>query len=190
MSCEIYLIRNKIDGKSYVGKTSSSIEARFRQHVKNGRAPRTHVDWAIKKYGACNFAVELLDSIENVEEIDELEDHWIDVLGSLAPNGYNSRKNGRGRSGASGYSHDALARKKISVMSSRPRRPLSRETREKIGFANRERGHPAVNRKLSDEAVRKIRFDPRCQEEIASEFEVSQGVVSAVKRRITYKDVD
>ena len=47
----IYLITNKINGKKYVGKTTTSIEERWREHCKPCNGIRSGIDGAIQKYG-------------------------------------------------------------------------------------------------------------------------------------------
>ena len=69
----IYKITNKLNGQSYVGKTTKSIEERFERHIYNSKVQQTHLARAIRKYGKENFVVE---EIENSFR----EEHWIDKL--------------------------------------------------------------------------------------------------------------
>tara|TARA_B100000902_G_scaffold244159_1_gene231147 strand:+ start:505 stop:1092 length:588 start_codon:yes stop_codon:yes gene_type:complete len=66
---------------------------------------------SIQKNGWHNFKVEIL--VDNVpeEDLDHLEDHYIDVKDTLYPNGYNLT---RGGGGTRGYKHTDEARQKIS----------------------------------------------------------------------------
>lgn len=56
---KIYLITNLINGKQYVGKTKHSLQHRFAQHCNNDHY-KTHLHYAIKKYGKENFKIELI----------------------------------------------------------------------------------------------------------------------------------
>ena len=62
----IYLIENKINGKKYIGKTYSSIEKRWKEHIKD----RTRFDRplyrAMNKYGIENFSIQELEYCENL----------------------------------------------------------------------------------------------------------------------------
>lgn len=79
----IYKITNKINGKSYVGQ-SSSVFARWQQHVS--RKERL-VGKEIKKYGLQNFIFEVLEITDN-SQATERENYWINYYESNK-NGYN-----------------------------------------------------------------------------------------------------
>lgn len=83
----IYGIQNKINGKYYIGQTIS-VNRRWGQH-KRGRGSK-HVSNAIGKYGIENFEFFIIVSgIENQEEADNTEAHYIKEYNALEPNGYN-----------------------------------------------------------------------------------------------------
>ena len=66
----IYCITNLINGKQYVGKTTSTIEERFREHCsdsKKERCERRPLYNAMNKYGIENFVVEELIECPNDE---------------------------------------------------------------------------------------------------------------------------
>lgn len=97
----VYLATNKINGKQYVGQTVRSLEERWRDHCRV--VDENFFHRAIRKYGADNFSVKIIDAAETVEELDEKEMFWISKLNTLFPSGYNLREggnvSGRGRSG-------------------------------------------------------------------------------------------
>jgi group I intron endonuclease len=78
----IYQIKNIINGKSYVGFTSVSKEGRWRDHRK--RANRGDLGYfycAIRKYGAENFRLEILEEGWGPEIGKNIrEPYWISVL--------------------------------------------------------------------------------------------------------------
>lgn len=95
---KIYKITNKINGKVYVGQTSESLSQRFSRHM--GYQSKEHDSKfyrAIRKYGKDNFFIELLDTAETQEELDEKEVFWILKLNAVS-NGYNSNAH-KGRIG-------------------------------------------------------------------------------------------
>ena len=58
----IYIIRNTINNKVYIGQTISSINLRFRNHLSAARNGGDYIiGKAIRKYGESNFYVELLE---------------------------------------------------------------------------------------------------------------------------------
>ena len=95
----IYKIINLINGKEYIGKTSLTIEERFKQHIKNSKRKsfekRPLYD-AMNKYGIENFIVEEVEQCDN-DLLNEKEEYWIDYYNTFH-NGYNATKGGDGSS--------------------------------------------------------------------------------------------
>lgn len=92
----IYLIRNRITGKGYVGQTINSLEMRWYGHRYCAKKQRNlAIDNAIHKYGEKNFERIVLASADSSEELNELENHYIRLYGTLAPDGYNVHTGGQ-----------------------------------------------------------------------------------------------
>jgi group I intron endonuclease len=99
MSCGIYAIVNKVNGKRYIGK-SINIEMRWSNHLSNLRRNTRSKDTnrklysAFKKYGESNFGfeyVEILDKDDSILSSREL--YWIEELKTDKHQfGYNLRK--------------------------------------------------------------------------------------------------
>ena len=84
---DIYVIKNKINNKVYVGQAINS-QKRFIEHCKPSSAKNNSIiDIAIQKYGPDNFWFEILES--QIENYNEKEQYWIKELNSISPNGYN-----------------------------------------------------------------------------------------------------
>lgn len=95
----IYKITNILNGKMYIGKTSSTIEARWKEHREDATCRNKEhrpLYSAIQKYGANNFVVEQIEEVPNDEIACERETFWIEHYGSFK-NGYNATKGGDGR---------------------------------------------------------------------------------------------
>lgn len=74
----IYKVTNKINGKAYIGLTVKSIGDRWAKHLEAARAGSVNaMHLAIRKHGADQFTVEILDSSESHTEAQELEKHYI-----------------------------------------------------------------------------------------------------------------
>ena len=93
----IYKIINKINGKIYVGKTTTSIKQRMASHKRAD----TVIGKAIRKHGWENFSVEVLEECDTNEQINEREKFWIVTLNCKTPNGYNRSDGGDGATGCS-----------------------------------------------------------------------------------------
>lgn len=105
MTIGIYAIRNKLNGKVYVGK-SVNIEARWYCHkwsLKTAVRPKDcnrHLWLSVKKHGLSAFSFEVIESFDVVDEraIAERELYWIDKLNSCDRQfGYNLRRDSSSR---------------------------------------------------------------------------------------------
>ena len=85
---DIYIIKNRINEKVYIGQSINSLE-RFKNHCKRN-SDNSLIDKAIQKYGKENFYYEILEY--QVEDYNEKEIYWIERMNSLSPNGYNILK--------------------------------------------------------------------------------------------------
>ena len=95
----IYKITNLINNKIYIGKTIRNIQERWNEHVSRAlnSEDNTHLHNAIKKYGKENFTIEVIDSTEDYEKLNELEIYYIELYGSTDPTiGYNLTNGGEG----------------------------------------------------------------------------------------------
>lgn len=95
----IYCITNTINNKRYVGKTTQTLEERFKEHIKSSRKERCSkrpLYDAMSKYGIENFIIEELEQVEDETKLDEREIYWIQELQTYGSNGYNATKGGDG----------------------------------------------------------------------------------------------
>lgn len=94
----IYKITNKLNNKSYIGKTSLSIESRFKEHIsdsKKERCEKRPLYSAFNKYGTENFLIEVLEECSS-EEASLKEQYWIGRYNTFE-NGYNATSGGDGK---------------------------------------------------------------------------------------------
>lgn len=96
----IYCITNQINGKRYIGKTTDSIQERFKEHCRDSKKERCNkrpLYDAMNKYGIENFIIEELEQIEDDSILSEREIYWIQELQTYGKNGYNATKGGDGK---------------------------------------------------------------------------------------------
>ena len=97
----IYIFKNLVNSKCYIGQTRQKIKYRYQQHLRANDTYPLHE--AIKKYGIEQFSFEIIETInknnkeELVQELNNLEISYIKQYNSLAPNGYNIEKGGVGK---------------------------------------------------------------------------------------------
>lgn len=90
MGC-IYIIRNTVNNKVYIGQTSQTMAERWQEHKYNAKAGKRGqpIYLAMRKYGIENFYIEELHANQDGESLGELEIKYIAQFNSIAPNGYN-----------------------------------------------------------------------------------------------------
>lgn len=96
MGYTIYLRTNLVNGKQYVGQTGN-----FRRREKAwGCTKLGYANWYLneerEKYGLENFDVSILAEVDTQEESWELEQNYIEQLGTKYPDGYNMSDGGTG----------------------------------------------------------------------------------------------
>ena len=93
MICSIYVIRNKVNNKVYIGQTWQTIKKRFNCHKRH--APNKHLESAFNKYGLDSFSIELLGNCYGQEAADYLEISFIEAYKSTnSKYGYNMKEGG------------------------------------------------------------------------------------------------
>ena len=127
----IYLIKNRITGKVYVGQTRYSLQHRFTQHKELAGKDNSVLHKSMKKHGVENFSIELLEKVENTK-LNEREVYWINKYNSEIPNGYNMTAGG---GGVSGYRHTEKTKAVLRVKSAKWMENLSED--EKVARAER-----------------------------------------------------
>lgn len=147
----IYIHKNKINGKCYVGQTCRKLETRWGKNGCNYTKTNNLKFYnAIQKYGWENFEHYIIDKCNNLKDAYKLEQFYIELLDTFK-NGYNSTLGG---SGSRGRKMTAQTKQKIIVANKgkiswvrfvpREKTPMfgkhhSEETKRKIGNANRGR---------------------------------------------------
>ena len=94
---KIYIHRNKINNKCYIGQTYQNPKDRW---GSNGSTYKTNpYFWrAIQKYGWDNFDHIILPEVyNNLDELNKAEEYYIMKFNSLSPNGYNNKTGGYNR---------------------------------------------------------------------------------------------
>ena len=85
----IYIIRNTVNNKVYIGQTRTSIKQRWSEHIRHAKYGNYPINRAIKKYGIDKFYIEILE-ICSVDKLDEREIFYIDLYKSYnKATGYN-----------------------------------------------------------------------------------------------------
>jgi group I intron endonuclease len=91
-SSGIYLFKNKLNGKAYVGQ-SKKVLTRKKQHERGDTKNSRRFHNAMKKHGVEIFNFEVLEYC-SAELLDEREAYWINKLNTLYPKGYNLTSGG------------------------------------------------------------------------------------------------
>jgi group I intron endonuclease len=146
----IYGIKNKVNGKWYIGQTVRTLEHRKSQHICSASKCPVLKN-AFDKYGLDNFEWFTLASADSLDELNELEVQFITTYNSLVPTGYNlqtgggnfrhseetKRKIGLGHkgNGTLGYKHTEETKRKISLANKGKTRVFSEEHKRRMSEA-------------------------------------------------------
>lgn len=108
MKKDIYIIKNDINDKVYIGQAKNA-KTRFQSHCKPSAAyiDNELIAKAIQKYGKEHFWYEILDS--QVEDYNDKECFYIEKFNSIAPNGYNILTGGENPPTLCGFLHPESA---------------------------------------------------------------------------------
>jgi group I intron endonuclease len=104
----IYSIKNKINGKKYIGQTiEKDVNDRWRSHLKSN-SNCVYLKRAFKKYAPENFKFEII-CICFDNDCNTYEKEYIKKFNTIVPNGYNLKQGGN-----NGGKHHSQTKKKIS----------------------------------------------------------------------------
>jgi group I intron endonuclease len=134
----LYLVRNTVNLKGYVGITTQPLRHRWQRHYSNAKTGGAQaLARAIRKYGIEAFTVEMLAEATDWEALVVMECAAIQEYNTFAPtgHGYNLTLGGEG---ALGRVMSEEAKQRISL--AKLGIPISLATREAVG--NRHRGIP------------------------------------------------
>ena len=134
MGC-VYIARNRVNNKRYVGKTVKLLCQRMSGHVWAAKRNRGNMVFhkALNKYGQNGFEWTVLFEGDDEKELGRVERAIISMLRTQLPFGYNTTAGGEG---LSGYHHSETTRAKIAaIQKGRKRGPHSPEHAAKIAAA-------------------------------------------------------
>jgi len=185
--CTIYLLKNTINSKVYVGQTWYTLPERWK-----GGAGYVHCAYlhnAINKYGADKFCYEILATTSNQENADYLEDYYINYFDSRNKDkGYNIREGGsRGKN--SDETIIKMSKAQMGEKNAMFGKRHSPDTK-KLMSENREDSSGEKNPRavLTEKLVEEIRIDTRSERVIAKEYGVSRSTINSIKRGINWRN--
>ena len=145
----IYVLKNKLNNKVYVGQTWSTLKARGNSGYGYAKSP--HLNNAIKKYGWGNFYYEFLTMTHTQQIADYWEQYFIDHFNS------NNRKYGYNLKLAGSHGkHSENSKNKMSKSMMGNKNSLGKNTYKRSEDHKRKLSEAAKKRKHSEETKRKI----------------------------------
>lgn len=173
----VYKATNKINGKSYIGQTTQSLDRRKRSHISRAlnNMDGAYFHRALNKYGKINFKWCVIKNCYSLDDLNKFEIKFIREYDTFN-NGYNLDLGGKG---SIGFRHSEETKRKMSLSKRGKRNPnygrvFSEEHRVKLSIAGKNRiqlkGKESLNygRKLSDDHRKRISISNKgrvCSEE-------------------------
>ena len=102
----IYIIKNTINNKVYIGQTRTSVNQRWSEHLRHAKYGDQVINRAMRKYGVDKFYIETLE-ICDFKVLDEREIYYIDL--------YNSTDKSKGYNVSIGGNTPKFKRKVLSI---------------------------------------------------------------------------
>lgn len=156
------------NGKSYIGKTTKTLEERIKQHKSDSKRHKNYAFYnAMNKYGFDCIQWEIIDdTAKNEAELSQKEIYWIKYYNTYIhannSNGYNTTLGGEG---VSGLKYSEEAKKNLSKIRQgegnsfygkhHTNKAKEKMSKSKIGKYNGE-NNPNYGNKWSDEQKKKI----------------------------------
>ncbi len=157
MQAHVYLVTNSVNGKQYVGQTINSSNK-----LGHGRVLLK----AYKLHGKDNFSYEpICSGINNRATLNYIERFWINVMGTLVPNGYNIELGGsegstwteeRRRKHSMALKGHRGWRKGLNLPSPNKGKVYPEEGKRKLSEALKGRVSPNWGKKASEETKAKM----------------------------------
>ena len=145
----IYSIKNKLNGKEYIGQTRYPVEKRWGEHACAKRRITT-IGYALRKHGVENFEFSVIETCDD-DTLNDREIFWIAERKTTAPQGYNQT------SGGSSFVPSEETRKRISEGTKVGLSKISDEAKERQREASARMGRKNKGRRLTDDNKAKLR---------------------------------
>jgi group I intron endonuclease len=176
----IYLVRNTVNGKVYIGQTKGLLSQRWKNHCWLAKSSHRQsiFQLAIRKYGPGAFNVGPLAQTDNAKSADFLEWYFIRAYNATDRGiGYNICLGGANPS-VFGRKFSEGAKRKLSEAAQR-RKPISEETRQRMKESALRRGSHGPH---TEEAKRKMVETIKKNRKPISEETRQKMRASAIKR--------
>jgi hypothetical protein len=152
----IYILTSP-KGKSYIGQTTRPIEKRLDEHQKES-SNCVAIYGAIKKHGWENFEKDYYECPDG--DLNKHEELMVEVLGTLAPGGYNLKE------GGGNGKHSEETKQKMSDSTKGEKHPMygkthAEETKEKISESLRDEKNPMYGKTHAEGTKQHIRESKR-----------------------------
>ena len=172
----IYMIKNKKNGKIYIGQTIRPIKTRLEEHRTGRSSGCRSIYNAIKKHGWENFEKDWYECPD--DDLNFYEEMLVALLGTLSPSGYNLRGGGSGGK----MSEETKQKNREAHLG----KTHSEETKHKITESSHLYGkvgekHPMYGKTHSDESKQKMseskKGDKHPKSKIVYQYDLDDNLV-------------
>ena len=142
----LYMLKNKINGKIYIGQTIRPIKRRLEEHRSGQNNKCRALFSAIKKYDWENFEKDYYECPD--EDLNFDEELLVREMMTISPNGYNLREGGGSRGK---HSKESKQKMRAAALG----KTCSEETKQRCKEAKAGKNNPNYGKKQSDDSNQK-----------------------------------
>ncbi len=176
MGC-VYQVRNKVNGKQYIGRTTKTMKCRKATHQQDAKGGSDlYFHRALRKYGFGAFEWKVLFDNIGEEDLDSVEVMMIRMKRTKAPNGYNMTDGGEGNAGwhpsketieklrKSHLGKHLSLQARLKVSKFNKGKTVSAETGSKISIVKKQHWESEDYRNKTISTMKRNRQDPQYKE--------------------------
>jgi group I intron endonuclease len=144
----IYKITNIKNGKFYIGKTTRTLDTRFKEHCRGSDPDKMPIAAAIKKYGKNCFQIESIYYTNDLVDLNIKEDFFINVL---KPD-YNAGPGGQGGNLFRGRKHKESTKQLMREKRIGKKDSIETKEKKRIAHTGKKQNEFTIQKKISSQA--------------------------------------
>lgn len=152
----IYKITNIKNGKFYIGKTTRTLNVRFREHCNGIECDKMPIAAAIKKYGKECFKIESIYTTNDLLDLNLKEDFFINIMNP----DYNAAPGGQGGNIFGGRKHKDSSKQIIREKRIGTKDSIETKYKKKVAHIGKKQSATTIQKKIESQAKEYVFLNP------------------------------